>query len=472
MNALEERYHTRVEIGGFQAKLFPIPTAVAENVVFREGGRTGVPPMITIRKLSIEAGFVGLLSKTRKISRVRLEGLVIHVPPKREEESSGGPSKASEIANARFEVQEIIADGTLLEILPKDPGKPPKQFQIQRLTLHSVGPRQAMRFDSVLTNFKPPGEIVSNGRFGPWQQDDPAATPVLGVYTFEHADLSVFKGISGTLSSKGKYSGILGRIEVDGTADTPNFQLTSSGHPVDLKNTFHSIVDGTNGDTLLQPVTGDFLHSQVLARGGVTGTPGVQGKTVSLDLNISHARVEDMLRLAMQSNPPPITGSVQLQAKLVIPPGDREVLAKMYLNGKFNIGSARFANLDVQQKLGELSRRAKGDLQVPASDRVVSNLNGSFVLKNGVATFSQLSFRVPGAVIQLHGTYAMRGEQLDFEGTARLQAKLSQMTTGIKSDLLKVVDPFFRKNGATQFPIKITGTRSQPKFDLVLKFHL
>jgi hypothetical protein len=64
----------------------------------------------------------------------------------------------------------------------------------------------------------------------------------------------------------------------------------------------------------------------------------------------------------------------------------------------------------------------------------------------------------------------LRSEQLNFVGEARLDAKLSQMTTGVASRLLKVVDPFFRKNGATVIPIKIEGTRAQPHVSLNFKF--
>jgi hypothetical protein len=46
-----------------------------------------------------------------------------------------------------------------------------------------------------------------------------------------------------------------------------------------------------------------------------------------------------------------------------------------------------------------------------------------------------------------------------------MDAKLSQMTTGWKSLLLKPVDPFFSKHGAgTEIPFKITGTRDEPHF--------
>ena len=41
-------------------------------------------------------------------------------------------------------------------------------------------------------------------------------------------------------------------------------------------------------------------------------------------------------------------------------------------------------------------------------------------------------------------------------GQLLLDAKLSETTTGFKSILLKAVDPFFRKEGKTVLPIKIT----------------
>ena len=65
------------------------------------------------------------------------------------------------------------------------------------------------------------------------------------------------------------------------------------------------------------------------------------------------------------------------------------------------------------------------------------------------------------------GQYSLDGKTFDFHGTLRLDAKLSQMTTGWKSILLKPVDPFFAKDGAgTEVPFKITGTRDEPHFGL------
>jgi hypothetical protein len=48
-----------------------------------------------------------------------------------------------------------------------------------------------------------------------------------------------------------------------------------------------------------------------------------------------------------------------------------------------------------------------------------------------------------------------------------LQAKLSQTTHGIKSFLLKPIDPLFRRRDAgTVVPIKVEGQRSHPHFGI------
>jgi hypothetical protein len=72
---------------------------------------------------------------------------------------------------------------------------------------------------------------------------------------------------------------------------------------------------------------------------------------------------------------------------------------------------------------------------------------------------------VPGAEIDLKGTYAMEGGALNFTGAAKLQATVSAVVGGWKGLLLKPVDHYFKKDGAgTELPIHIQGTRENPKF--------
>ena len=176
-----------------------------------------------------------------------------------------------------------------------------------------------------------------------------------------------------------------------------------------------------------------------------------------------------MLRLAVKGAPA-MTGAVSFRTKLIVPPGDDiDIAQKLQLDGKFAIGSAHFSELNVQQKVDELSNRGRGQTDDAEDDTVASNFKGSFVLREGVMTFSNLSFDVPGVRIALNGTYGLLDERLSFHGTASLQAKLSETTTGFKSFLLKAVDPLFKKKTAgAVIPIKIGGTKSNPSFGLSL----
>jgi hypothetical protein len=469
VNFLREKYQSEVELKDLKVSLFPVVRVTGEGLVLHYHNRTDLPPFVRIKTFSADAGWKSLWQETKHIRTLRLEGLEIKLPPKSERQPKGNKPAAGK---KRFDVvvDRVIADGTTLVILPKDEGKIPLQWDIYKLTLQSVGVGRPMQFVATLRNAKPPGDIESTGDFGPYSTDDPGETPVSGKYNFRNADLSVFKGISGILSSTGSYKGTLERIEVDGETDTPDFTVKVAGNPVHLKTNFHSIVDGPSGDTLLQPVNAAFLRSALTAKGGVTGTKGVKGKTVALDVEANQARLQDILRLAIKSSKNPMSGIISFKAKMIIPPGDRDIVEKLKLKGQFGIAAAKFTKLDVQTKVNKLSGRARGDTDDSDAENVVSNLRGRFVLENGKVTFSKLSFAVPGALILLEGSYGLRSEELDFHGTARMDAKVSQMTTGFKSFLLKAVDPFFTKRDAgAVIPIKITGTREKPSFGLELR---
>jgi hypothetical protein len=352
-------------------------------------------------------------------------------------------------------------------IHPKQAGKDPQIYDIKKLTLTGAGPNQPMDFRAVLTNAKPPGEIQSTGKFGPWNREDAGDTPVSGKYTFNNADLSVFNGIAGTLSSRGEYRGVLGRIEIDGETDTPDFLLKKAMNPVHLVTHFHAIVDGTDDDTYLQPVRGEFGRSVVIAQGQVAKEPGAKGKTIALDAAVQNGRLEDMLGLGVRSKKPPLSGDISFRTKIVIPPGDVDVVDKLHLDGLFTVAKARAAEPSVQSKIDMLSHRGRGITKDEGADTIASNFRGRFVLNSGVMTFRGLTFQVPGVDLSLNGTFSLDSQEMDFRGTARMDARLSQMTTGFKSLLLKAVDPFFAKEGSgTVLPIAITGAKDAPSFRL------
>ncbi len=464
---LREHFHRDVRLQNLHVILVPAFRISADNFVLPNRDENQ-PPLIAIQHLVAIADPLELLRAPIHVTSLKLDGLVIKVAPKGEQppaDNNQGPKKRPHLAN--FVIDGVVADGTLLYILPKNPERDPMEFEIRKLSLKSAGIGQPMTFQAELTNPKPPGIIHSTGRFGPWDLDDPAQTPVGGHYSFDKADLGIFNGISGILSSIGDYSGQLNNIVVDGTTDTPDFQLDRGARAVHLKTKFHAIVDGTSGNTYLQPVDASFLNSHVIARGEVAGKKGEKGKTIRLDIDIHDSRVEDMLVLATDKGNTLLAGKLLTQAKLVLPPGNQAVLDKMSLAGHFQVKDGHFTNQDVQSKLDSLSRRGQGKPDVMEIQNVPAQFNGTFLLQNAKMRFSELKFKVPGVAVEMKGSYSIPNEELNFAGDVRLQATVSHTMTGPKRWIVIPFDPLFKRKGAgTYLPVHVEGTTSKPQIKL------
>jgi hypothetical protein len=464
---LQSRFHGDVQIGDFSVSLFPASVR-GSRVVVRSHGRTDVPPLIEIGEFSANASLLGLFEKPIHLHEVRLKGLFIHFPPKDKREPILTSKKPKDMPVL---IDKLVSDDGELDVLPSNPDKPAHQFLIHQLTMHSLGRGQSAPFVAILTNATPPGQIHVKGNFGPWQPDDPRTTPVSATYTFSNADLGVFKGIGGILSSEGKFGGPLENLEVSGETTTPDFTVDSGGHPMMLRTEFNATVDGTNGDTLLHPVIAHLGGSTLVCNGAVTRPETGHGKEVILEVTSKGARIQDLLYLAVKTDKPPMTGTVNLKTKFDLPSASQEdgkVADRLKLDGEFGVGGLMFTDPGVRGRIESLSDHAQGRPKDTVEDDPLSQLKGRFKLRNGMIDLRRLSFSVAGADIQLQGTYGLRSEALDFHGKARLEAKPSQMTTGFKSVLLKPFDHFFRKNGVTELPIKITGERSHPSFGLDL----
>jgi hypothetical protein len=477
IDTLSTRFDSRVELKTFDV-------SVLNGFEVSGGGLKIYPnkldmqqPLFSVDKFSFRTGWRALFGTPMHIGQVRVSGLDINMPPKDQRKGMPRLNQPGEEAHKRkieIMVDELLIDNATLILGTSKPGKVPLEFDIASLRMESVGAGQPMRFHAILTNPKPVGNIDSTGTFGPFVTGSPGDTPVSGVYSFSHADLSTLKGIGGMLSSTGKYQGVLNHLVVDGQTDTPNFQIDTAKHDVPLHTKFHAIVDGTNGDTYLQPVDATLGHSHILAVGDVVRAPGGQGHNITLDVTVDQARIEDMLQLAVKTEPPIMTGALTMHTKFFLPPGKVRVTDKLQLQGHFEIAGAHFTNPKVQGKVDQLSLRGQGNAKQaeqeskggPAAN-ALSTMQGSFTLAGSKLSFSDLQYIVPGAHINMAGVYSLDGKEFDFHGKARLDAKVSQMVTGWKSALLTLADPFFAKNGAgTEVPIQVTGTNSEPHFGL------
>jgi hypothetical protein len=201
-----------------------------------------------------------------------------------------------------------------------------------------------------------------------------------------------------------------------------------------LKTKFEVLVDGTNGNTVLRPVIGTLGTTTFTTSGAVIKHEDDKHRTISLD-------VVDL---------PPLSGKVK---------------EKLLLDGHFEITQGHFLKSTIQDKIDELSRRAQGKPKSMEIDEVVHRMAGTFKMEDQVITFTNLSFAVPGSGVDLAGNYDIDKDVIDFHGTLKLDAKISETLSGWKRWLAKPIDPFFSKNGAGTFlKIQVVGSSKEPKF--------
>jgi hypothetical protein len=448
-----------LEVSGDHLRIYS-PEDVVEGAV-RE-------PLITLEHFTFHAGLMGLFIQPMHVRLVQVSGLRISIPPgEMRLPASEKPSKH----RIKILVDQIVCDNSQLVIGTAKPDKDPKVFELKHIELHNVGPNAPWRYEALLTNAIPRGEIRAAGTFGPWQADAPGNSQVSGHYSFEHADLNTIKGIGGILSSVGEFKGQLNRIVVDGTTETPDFSLDTANHPLPLHTQFHAVVDGTSGDTHLESVSARLRNSSFTTSGFVNNVKG-HGHTIDLDVEVPEGQIQDFLDLAVKTEPAILTGVINTRTKLHIRYGKERVAEKLALKGNFVLRKIHFSNSKVQDKVDMMSLRAQGKpKEATGAEDVSSQMHGAFSLKDGLLQFSNLTYVMPGAQVRLAGIYSLDGQQFDFKGKVRTEAPLSKMVDSPwLSFLLKAVSPFFKKGEGAEIPVRISGTKSEPKFGLdVLK---
>jgi hypothetical protein len=528
VQGLADHFHAHVELDGFHMavnnirqgewgiwatgtglRIWP-PRPVNGQQALDIGSVSGSgSPLINLDEFSFHVPLRWEQTKTIHIAEVRLKGLRIHIPPRAAKSQTPVALPAAPPVRQAVQLNETTPSGQSISVLETEtsdpvrptippvvidrivcenaeltlatnkPGKLPMSFAIPHLTLTQITLSGPMHYIADVLNPKPKGMVHSEGSFGPWVTADPGMSAVAGSYTMDKADLGVFRGIAGIITSSGNYTGTLRDLAVTGTATVPDFRLTRFGNPVPLTTGFSARVDGTDGDTWLNQVNARLGGSQFTTAGQIvrlrldpasaTQQGAQDGHSIDLNVNIAQGRIEDFLKLASKSPTPILTGSVGAKAHLLIPPGPDAVEQRIRLDGAFQLNKARFTSDKIQGKIQQLSLRGQGkpeDLKSSDPTLVRSDMKGSFHMAHESVALPDLDYSVPGADIQLSGSYSLEGA-LNFTGTARMEATVSQMVGGWKGLLLKPADKFFNKDGAgTLVPITIKGTREAPEFSL------
>jgi len=453
---LEEASDSIVTLQNFHRTYFP-PGCVLEGVEFRHNGdRTR---LFTIDRVVVEGSYIGMLR--HHVSLVNAVGAKIFIPP-------FGSNIVFKTEHSNIVVDQMVANGSFVEFESNDPHKKALRFDVHEALLSVVRWGSPIGYSLKFHNPEPPGELAVQGKFGGWTTGHPYDTPLSGEYNFEHADLGVYGGIGGTLSSKGKFNGTLGHVNIAGTTDVPDFVVKTGGHKVRLQTKFDAYVNATRGDTFLKRVDAHFGRTTVVAEGSIASEPGRKGKMADLHLTSRRGRIEDLLELFVSEPHSPMTGEVSLQAHAQIPPGSAPFLEKVKLQGAFGIGEGNFSKSKTQEGVNELSAGARGESK-ENPETVLTDLTGQADLTGGVTRFTNLRFAVPGANARMNGTFNVINHKINLHGRMRVDTKISKTETGFKSFLLKVMDPIFRKKKTGEVVnVHIAGTYEKPEFGLDL----
>jgi uncharacterized protein involved in outer membrane biogenesis len=224
VDTLAVQLNSNVTLEDLSLRVYPRLRVEGVGLTIRDRRRPDVPPLIAVRTFSVDADLVGVWRK--RVSHVELRGLEISIPPDTDDDDDRavkprpphrlhdtGSAVATSGASADkpktdppalqdgIVIDTLVSNNARLIIIPRKPGKQPKIWDIHTLKMHRVGVDQAMPFNATITNAVPPGEIHADGGFGPWNSDSPGRTPLSGKFSFDNANLSVFEGIAGTLSS-------------------------------------------------------------------------------------------------------------------------------------------------------------------------------------------------------------------------------------------------------------------------------
>src|SRR5215472_15922906 len=103
--ALQQRYGTDVQLENLQVSVVPIFRVTLDNFVLPNKGPNALPPFLTIKHITAEAFPLQLVRKSVHLSWVKLDGMVINVPPKGTKARGTPPANSKKRARlANFEI--------------------------------------------------------------------------------------------------------------------------------------------------------------------------------------------------------------------------------------------------------------------------------------------------------------------------------------------------------------------------------
>ena len=462
---LQEVFASQVKIGHYHRIYFPNPGFMAADITLSRNSARNLPPLGSAQSLTVQGTWLDLLLLRKRVRVVDITGLHIVIPPlgspANHEDFPSGSS--ADFGGPTALVEQLRIHESALDIMRVDGSR--YSFPIRQLVIRNLQKDQALVYAVDMQNAKPTGHILSTGSFGPLNPKNLGATPLSGDFKFARVNLQDIGNISGTLSSTGHFNGTLVDFEADAVSETPDFAV-GKGKPTSFATSVHCAINGLNGDVILHSIDARTRATTVHVEGRIVGSP----KVIDVDLAVGGGRMEDLLRPFIHDQVP-IAGAVWLHSHAHLDPSRNglKFLQRLRVDGAFEAPAERLTNQATEQKLSAFSQRAQGvkpskldpssaDQASNATSDVVSSFTGQAKIRDGVLSTQRLTFQMPGADVDLSGSFDLRDSTVDLTGNLRMQSDISHVATGFKSALMKPLIPFFKKDKAgAVFPIAITG---------------
>jgi len=467
---LEEVFASQVQIGHYHRVYFPNPGFMATDITLQRKSAPNLPPLGSISSVTVEGRWSDLLLLRKEVRSVDITGLHIVVPAigSRENHEDFPPGSSSGFTGPEAAVQQLRIHDSTLDIMRAHGGR--YSFPIRMLAIYNLQQGSKLSYSLDMRNPQPGGHIFATGTFGPLNPGNLGLTPLTGDFTFAEVNLHDVGDVSGTLASKGSFQGTLRHIDANASSETPNFAV-GHGQPTPVSASVKCSINGLTGDVVLDGVDAKTNSTGIHVQGGVVGSP----KVVDVDISVPSGRAQDILR-PFFPGVPPVAGKVWLHSHAHVDGGGNGVpfLDRLHLDGSFDVPDERLTDHAEEHELSDFSSRAQSSkpgkqqsvIEAPASNAdqpedgvdVLSSLQGPAKIEKGIITTQRLTFQVPGASADFHGTFDLHDNAVHLSGNLRMQSNVSHAATGFKSVLLKPLIPLFKKKHAgALIPIAVTG---------------
>jgi len=458
---LESVFASKLTIDHYHRTYFPHPGFVATEMTLRRNTAPNLPPVGSTQELVVQGRWIDLLLLRNRVWLVDVTGLHVVIPPVRSEANREDfpPDASSDFAGPSTAVQLFVMHDAVLDILRTNGGR--YTFPIHEVRIGNLQAGKAVSYSIDMMTPRPTGHIQANGSFGPLLPKNLGGTTLSGTFTYTQVDFKSIGGMSGMMTSQGKFLGSIDAIQVSATSVIPDFAV-GRGKQTQVTVVSQGTVNGLNRDIVLHRVETRTGATLIEASGTIMGAP----KVTDLDITVTKGRAEDLLRPFAHEDVP-IIGSVWLKTHAHIDAAEnaKTFLERLKMDGSFDVPAEQITDRHTEQSLSRFSQRAQADPSAKneeqvtgAANDVVSSIKGPAIVREGMVTTRGLEFIVPGASAHLHGTYNLKGGAVNLTGDLRMQNDISHVTTGFKSALLKPFAPFFKKKKAgAVVPIAITG---------------